>query len=65
MRYKIGDLAKLLSVSTNTVPGDMRNMGYISAGRDENSDGLGIMMMMGIFSVPMLKCMAEKYGFFT
>ena len=36
MKYKIGELAKLLGVSTNTVR-RYEDMGYISAVRDENS----------------------------
>ena len=60
MKYKIGELAKLLGVSTNTVR-RYEDMGYISAVRDENS-GYRYYNDDDIFSVMNAK-MHVKYGF--
>ena len=60
MRYKIGDLAKLLDVSTNTVR-RYEDMGYITAVRDENS-GYRYYDDDGVFGVLNAR-MHVKYGF--
>ena len=48
MKYKIGELAKLLGVSTNTVR-RYEDMGYISAVRETKTADTDITMMMIFF----------------
>ncbi|MGN0481225.1 MAG: MerR family transcriptional regulator [Lachnospiraceae bacterium] len=60
MKYKIGELAKILGVSTNTVR-RYEDMGYIRAVRDENS-GYRYYDEDSVFAVINAKLM-RKYGF--
>lgn len=60
MKYKIGELAKILDVSTNTVR-RYEDMGYISAVRDENS-GYRYYDEDSVFAIINAKFM-RKYGF--
>lgn len=60
MRYKIGELAKILDVSTNTVR-RYEDMGYIKAVRDESS-GYRYYDEDSLFAIINAKLM-RKYGF--
>ncbi|MBO5459982.1 MAG: MerR family transcriptional regulator [Lachnospira sp.] len=60
MRYKIGELAKLLNISTNTVR-RYEDKGYIQSVRDENS-GYRYYNDDGIFGINNAKLL-RKYGF--
>lgn len=60
MKYKIGELAKLLNISTNTVRRYEQN-GYIQAVRDANS-GYRYHDDDGVFGITNAKLL-RKYGF--
>ena len=60
MKYKIGELAKLLNISTNTVR-RYENQGYIHAVRNEDS-GYRYYDEDGVFDITNIRLL-RKYGF--
>ena len=60
MKYKIGELAKLLNISTNTVR-RYENQGYINAVRNEDS-GYRYYDEDGVFDITNIRLL-RKYGF--
>ena len=60
MKYKIGELAKLLNISTNTVR-RYENQGYIYAVRNEDS-GYRYYDEDGVFDITNIRLL-RKYGF--
>ena len=62
MKYKIGELAKLLNISTNTVR-RYENQGYIHAVRNEDS-GYRYYDEDGVFDITNIRLL-RKYGYYT